>query len=87
MVPPPRGRRLLHLDPRDVEGSGGQSVLLFCIIGCFKGQRLQVLGMRVGRSAWGLWADARGKTRCQSACGDVGVGQGCVEATESVETG
>ena len=69
---------------RGVEGSGGRSVLLFCIIGWFRGQRLQVLGMRVDRPAWGLRANATGRARCQSACGEVGVGQERVEATEPV---
>lgn len=77
--PTPQVRRLLHPASRGVEGSGGWSVLLFCIIGWFRGQRLQALGMRVDRPAWALRANARGRARCQSACGEVGVGQGRVE--------
>lgn len=37
----------------------GWSVLLFCIIGWYRGSRPQIWGMGVGRPAWGLRADSR----------------------------
>lgn len=77
-------RRPLPLDPRSTEGPGGQSVLPCCTIEWFRGQKLQVLGTRVGKPAWGLQADARRKARCQSACREAGVRQGRVEAAEPV---
>lgn len=81
---PSRERTLLAWDPRSVEGPGGQSVLLCCITGWFRGQKLQVLGTRVGKPAWGLQADMKGRARCQSACRAAGVRQGRVEAAEPV---